>query len=177
MDAERPIDFVPAKISGPRNSRAVARPRLFERIDDLEPVPITWICAPPGSGKTMLVASYLAARGLNEVWVQLDSGDADVATFFYYLGLSVQRANRHGHRVLPSLAPEFLAGLNSFTGRYAEAISACLTLPAVIVLDNYEEVPLQTVLPVRRQEAAAHGKRWCASAGGTGGAGGAAGAR
>ena len=52
--------------------------------------PVTWVEGPAGAGKTSLVSSYLDARGLPCLWYRLDAGDADVATFFYYLGLAAR---------------------------------------------------------------------------------------
>ncbi len=138
-----------AKISSPRSDRPFLRPRLFSRLDDLGTASLTWIAGPPGSGKTALVSSYLVARRLPSLWYQLDADDADVATFFHYLRLAVAQAARHDPRAseaLPSLTPEYLPGLMSFTRRYAEALSACLLAPTVIVLDNYEQLPAEAPL-------------------------------
>lgn len=133
-----------AKISSPRCDRPFLRPRLFSRLDDLRLAALTWIAGPPGAGKTTLMSSYLVARRLPSLWYQLDADDADVATFFHYLRLAVAQATRHvpgASEALPSLTPEYLPGLMSFTRRYAEALSSCLQVPTVIVLDNYEQLP------------------------------------
>ncbi|MGH7419504.1 MAG: hypothetical protein ACREKB_17160, partial [Candidatus Rokuibacteriota bacterium] len=63
----------------PRVSGLVLRPRLFRRLDGRQP--LTWVWGPPGSGKTTLVASYLAARRIRSLWYRLDAGDADVGAF------------------------------------------------------------------------------------------------
>ena len=138
-----------AKIARPRLNRPVPRPRLFARLDQLRGAAITWVAGPPGAGKTTLVSSYLAERALAALWYQLDADDADIATFFHYLGLAVQQAavsGLRGSQALPSLTPEHLPGLMSFTRRFAEGIAAAISLPAVIVLDNYELLPEQAVL-------------------------------
>src|SRR5262245_32561771 len=96
-----------AKLSRPRLHSATARPRLFGRLDHLLRHAVVWIPGPPGAGKTTLMASYLDSRRLPAVWCQLDPGDRDPATFFYYLGLTAkQRA------ALPLLRPEHLADLS-----------------------------------------------------------------
>ena len=51
-----------AKLTRPRLYDALARPRLFALLDEAATRPIVWISAPPGSGKTTLVASYVEAR-------------------------------------------------------------------------------------------------------------------
>ena len=138
--------FALAKISRPRSNSPVLRPRLFDRLDEFRNASMIWIAGPPGAGKTTLISSYLAERGLGSLWYQLDADDADVATFFYYLGLAVQQTTARDDLALPSLTPEYLPGLMSFTRRYAETIAAAIDPPAVIVLDNYEQAPVQALL-------------------------------
>src|SRR5881392_1428524 len=69
----------------PRLSGVCERVRLFRVLDRAQRRPVTWVCGPPGAGKTTLIASYVAARRLRTLWYQVDPIDADVATFFYYL--------------------------------------------------------------------------------------------
>lgn len=102
---------------------------------------VTWISGPAGSGKTMLVASYLDANKLPCLWYKVDAGDNDSATFFYYMGLAVKKAVPRYRRPLPLLAPEYLMGIPEFTDRYFEQLYGRLAPPFVIVLDNYQEVP------------------------------------
>jgi ATP/maltotriose-dependent transcriptional regulator MalT len=83
----------------------LVRPRLVRRLDLARKKPVTWVWAPPGAGKTTLVASYLAARRTRGLWYKVDEGDADVATFFYYLGLAAPRRRRP--LPLPLLTPEY----------------------------------------------------------------------
>jgi DNA-binding SARP family transcriptional activator len=97
---------------------------------------VTWVCAPPGAGKTTLVASYLASRRLRAVWYQLDEGDGDVATFFYYLGLAAPRRRQ----ALPFLTPEYRAGLPLFARRFFREFYNRLKPPFTVVFDNYQDV-------------------------------------
>src|SRR5262249_32739330 len=83
-----------AKTTRPTVTGTVARPRLFRLLDQARRRPATWVWAPPGSGKTTLLATYLASRRLRSLWYQIDEGDADAASFFYYLGQAAPRRRR-----------------------------------------------------------------------------------
>ncbi|MCK5433170.1 MAG: hypothetical protein KAJ03_10515, partial [Gammaproteobacteria bacterium] len=80
-----------AKITQPSISGLYPRERLYKLLDQALNKQAVWISGPPGSGKTSLVSSYLNTRGVKNLWYQVDEGDADIATFFYYMRLAVPR--------------------------------------------------------------------------------------
>ena len=133
-----------AKLTRPRLYRTLPRERLFQRLDEARKHQGVWIASSPGSGKTTLVSSYLESRKLNAVWYQIDSGDADPASFFYYLAMAVGGLSRTAH--LPLLAPEYLSDLPGFTRRFFRELFHCLPRPGALVFDNYHAVPLTSVL-------------------------------
>ncbi|MBX9632238.1 MAG: hypothetical protein K2X67_17100, partial [Burkholderiales bacterium] len=141
-----------AKLSRPRLFESVPRERLFARLDDHQHLPVTLIAAPPGAGKTTLVASWLESRKLGGIWYQVDTGDADPATFFHFLGLAEQSlpGRARGLPPLPPLTPEYLADLEGFARRFFRELYARLKAPAAVVLDNFQEAgdegPLHGVL-------------------------------
>ncbi len=107
---------------------------------------MVWIAAPAGYGKTTLVASYLKTRKLPTFWYQLDEGDADIATYFYYLGLAAKQAAPRVRWSLPAFTPEYFAGLPVFARRYFEQMATHLPAGTVCVLDNYQDVPPEALL-------------------------------
>ena len=126
-------------------------------------MPIVWLTSLAGSGKTTLVAGYIQERKVPCIWYQCDAGDADLATFFYYMALAAQEAGSRRSSPLPLLTPEYQFGLSIFTRRYFEDLYAgLLTGRGVdngsgdignpprgpeqeenpwIVFDNYQDIP------------------------------------
>src|SRR6516164_5131939 len=79
-----------AKLTRPASAATYSRTRLFEELDKADAAPVVWVVGPPGSGKTTLIADYTATRRLPGLWYQVDRGEADIASFFFYLGQAVQ---------------------------------------------------------------------------------------
>ena len=131
------------KISRPRPIKVYRRERLFEQLDTARTCPIVWIMGPPSAGKTMLVASYLKERKLGGLWYQVDEGDQDLATVFSFLRLAAQDV-APDRPALPLLTPEYLMDVQGFTRRFFRQLFDSLRRPAVVVFDNYQEVPAES---------------------------------
>jgi ATP/maltotriose-dependent transcriptional regulator MalT len=144
-----------AKLSRPRLSEPLLRERLFAELDRLCERPVIAVTGPPGAGKTTLIASYIEARDLPGVWYQVDAGDADAATFFYYLRLAVEPLQRPGARPLELLTPEYMADLPGFSRRFFRDWYAAMAAPAIVVFDNFQDAPEDSAFVTVMREALA----------------------
>lgn len=130
-----------AKLTRPRLHEAVARERLFTVLDAAsEHKPAVCVVGPPGAGKTTLAATWLDARKIPGLWYQVDPGDTDVATFFYYLGEAAAPFAKKAKRKLPVLAPEYQHDIPGFSRRFFRELFGLLPKNSIVVLDNYQEV-------------------------------------
>jgi len=71
----------------------VSRPRLIERLGQGAERKLTLVSAPPGFGKTTLLAEWLAASPANErhaAWVLLEHSDNAPSLFWAYLITALQ---------------------------------------------------------------------------------------
>ncbi|MGH8719050.1 MAG: hypothetical protein ACREV0_08945 [Burkholderiales bacterium] len=92
-----------------------------------------------GSGKTTLIASYLDIRALPCLWYQVDEGDEDIASFFYYLGLACKQATPRRRTPLPLWSPDKARSLANFSRNFFTELWSHLPGTAVLVFANYQE--------------------------------------
>lgn len=131
-----------AKVSRPRLHDVMARTRLFGLLDKAMRRRVVWLSAQPGAGKTTLLASHLEARKRAGIWYQLDAADADPASFIYHLRLAATAAGAlKAPERLPLLTPEYLQDLRGFARRFFRELFDGLGPGALLVLDNFQEVP------------------------------------
>ena len=134
------------KTTRPSLAGTLPRQRLFAELDRGRKGQAIWISGPPGCGKTTLAASYFDHAAIPGLWYQMDEGDADVATFFYYLRVAAENLAPDHPDQLPVLRPEYHAGLPVFTRRYFQSLYARLKPPFAVVFDGYHEVPASSEL-------------------------------
>ncbi len=136
MRAAPPI----AKVTCPASTGYFPRHRLYRLLDKARKAPVLWITGPPGCGKTALISSYIASRRIPCLWYKVDEADADLSTFFYYLGLAAAKAAPRRKKRLPLLTPERMPGVSVFAQRYFEELSSLLPVPSLLVLDDCHRV-------------------------------------
>lgn len=130
-----------AKLSQPNIFGVVGRIRLFYLLNEkCNRFPVIWIKGPPGAGKTSLVASYLEECKRPAIWYQIDSGDSDLATFFYFMKLAGVKAAPNKTLRLPYITPEYLHDLPEFFRRFFRKFFAQISENSILILDNYQEI-------------------------------------
>ncbi len=135
-----------AKTTRPAFGSTVPRERLFARLDGAPGRTVAWISGPPGSGKTTLAATYVEARRMRSLWYQIDADDADVATFFHYLGHTARKLDGGRAREYPAFASRAGADLASFARKFFRHLFARAKGPFALVLDNFHAVPAESPL-------------------------------
>src|SRR5688572_1151099 len=81
---------LPRKLVIPQAINAIARRRLFNELDQRASVPVTWVHAPPGAGKTVLLSTYVRARHPGATWYSVDITDRDVQSLVAHSRLAVK---------------------------------------------------------------------------------------
>ncbi len=127
------------KLRPPRLGRVFGRERLFSQLDASASAPGVWIAGAPGMGKTTLVATWLAARGVPCLWLQLDTGDADPASFAHFLREAARAVAPRRKLDLPLPGADDLRDVPAFIRRCFRHLASGLALPWTLVLDNAQE--------------------------------------
>jgi len=145
--AEDDEPLLEAKLGKPRlRAGVIPRVRLFDALDRLESSELTVISGPAGSGKTVLVSSWLAAQpDVRTAWATLDANDDDPVRLWTYVSHAVDR-------VRPGLARPALARLSLPRTNVETAIDELLNGLAgfdgrvLIVLDDLHCVSSESCL-------------------------------
>jgi LuxR family maltose regulon positive regulatory protein len=132
-----PSPTVPRPVTG-----LVERPRLSALLDRGAAGPVTLICAPAGSGKTMLLTSWL--RGAPPpgavAWVDVERDESDPTRFW---GMVMDALRRSGAIApddpLATLVPAPMGGQEEFLHRLIEGLER-LSRPVLLVLDDLHQL-------------------------------------
>jgi len=69
----------------------VPRPQLAGRLEEGLARGLVLVCAPAGSGKTVLLADWARRENRPVAWLSLDTGDNDPARFWRYVAAALDR--------------------------------------------------------------------------------------
>ena len=115
----------------------VPRTALVDRLDASSDVPITVVAAPPGYGKTTLLAEWSQRHASGFAWLSLDRHDNDLARLASYTAAALARVDPAASALLrPSNGRPTVVGVAS---RVARAMSE-MKGPVVLVFDNLESL-------------------------------------
>jgi LuxR family maltose regulon positive regulatory protein len=142
------MPLLASKLAAPSMpGRMVARPRLFALLDAGVERPVTVVAAPAGSGKTMLLTSWMSAASPPGAvaWLSLDHGDDDPVRFWTYVLAALCRsgavpADSGLQALLPS--PQ---GDDTLLQLLVHGLDE-LASPMVLVLDDVHELTEPRVL-------------------------------
>jgi LuxR family maltose regulon positive regulatory protein len=117
--------------------RLIARPLLFERLSAAGPGTVTLVCAPAGSGKTVLLRSWAATSGEAVAWVTVERGERDAQRFWLHVIDAV--AGAAGDEIIErvSPAPRFAGAVA--VERLLEQLER-LEAPITLVVDDLHEL-------------------------------------
>jgi LuxR family maltose regulon positive regulatory protein len=136
--------LISTKLHAPRVGVYGDRPRLSAHLDRAldDATHLTVLSAPPGYGKSVAVAGWLASRDVQSSWLSLDAADNDPVRFLRYLVAALEPLR-------PGIARATDGLLESASGPEAAAILidaiAATDDPFVLVLDDYQVI---TAVPV-----------------------------
>ena len=120
----------------PRHLRLVRREALFERLSAAPPGGVILVCGSAGSGKTVLLRSWVEAEGLPVAWVSVEPGERDAQHFWLsVIDQLATAAEGSVERVGPS--PDFRG--DAVLERLLSGLDS-LEKPIVLVIDDLHEL-------------------------------------
>ncbi|MGR8999348.1 MAG: hypothetical protein ACU88J_09905 [Gammaproteobacteria bacterium] len=130
----------PNKIIPPYYQSVFVRQRLFDLLTENKYRPLVWVNGSAGSGKTILVSSWLQNQQARFLWYRMDSGNNQSADLFYFLSLSAQRNYPEKNFKLPVFTAEYANDISAFAGVFFRQLFALLDKETAIVFDNSQEI-------------------------------------
>jgi LuxR family transcriptional regulator, maltose regulon positive regulatory protein len=113
----------------------VPRPCLIERLRRDGACPIVSVVAPPGYGKTTLLAQWAERNGQPFAWVSVDEADNDPKVLLSYVAEALDAVEPIGERVFDALASPGSSVPGSVVPRLGSAFSS-MTSSVALVLDD-----------------------------------------
>lgn len=128
-----------SKLRAPNAQRLLRRADLIDQLATCSAMPLTLVIGPAGTGKTSLVATWVAESETPTAWLSLDAGDHDPAHFWTGVLASLET-------LLPEGLPQASALLQR-PGFIDEAVVALLDdleahdlAPSTLVIDNVQVI-------------------------------------
>jgi LuxR family transcriptional regulator, maltose regulon positive regulatory protein len=113
----------------------VSRSPLVERLAHGDRRPIVSVVAPPGYGKTTVLAQWAERNGQSFAWVSVDERDNDPKVLLTYVAQALDAVEPIDERVFDALASPGSSVPGSVLPRLGSAFSS-MTTPVALVLDD-----------------------------------------
>jgi LuxR family transcriptional regulator, maltose regulon positive regulatory protein len=113
----------------------VGRPRLIDLLAPGKLRPVVSVVAPPGFGKTTLLAQWAEQGGQAFAWVSVEEPDNDPKVLLSYIAAALDSVAPIGDEVFAALASPGSSVPGTVVPRLEAAFSA-MTTPVVLVLDD-----------------------------------------
>jgi LuxR family transcriptional regulator, maltose regulon positive regulatory protein len=114
---------------------SVPRLALIDRLRQGKSVPVLSVVAPPGYGKTTLLAQWAERNGQAFAWVSLDERDNDPKVLLTYVAAALDAVEPVGQRVFDALASPGSSVHRTVLPRLGAAL-ASMTSPIVLIMDD-----------------------------------------
>ncbi len=137
-EPQEKIPLIRTKFYLPKEASSLtARKRLFDALQRGIEVPLALVSAPPGYGKTVLVADWARTQTMPVAWLSLDAAEGDLQRFFGYLLAAI-------HSAAPDIVEQSAQPLLMLGEVSVEQLVLALSddledfaSPLVMVLDDY----------------------------------------
>ncbi len=113
------------------------RIRLLRQLEAALAKKLVLVSAPPGYGKTTLLASFAHEATLPLVWYQLDSADNDPTVFLHYLVVGLRRVFPHLSQSTLSLLDDREVQIERVLMVFLNEVTASLEDDFLIILEDY----------------------------------------
>ena len=124
----------------PSRAEHVSRRELVELLGQGLTRPLTLVAAPPGFGKTTLLAAWAAEAEARVAWVSLDEGDNDPSRFFAYLVAALRTVEPGvGEASLSALAVPGISLVDVVLPPLINELAAVAD-ELIVVLDDYHVI-------------------------------------
>jgi LuxR family transcriptional regulator, maltose regulon positive regulatory protein len=117
----------------------VSRRSLVDRLLGSPGAPLVCVVAPPGYGKTTLLAQWSQRKGHRVGWVSVDRRDNDPVVLLTYIAVALDRIEPIDPGVFRALASPGVSVVATVVPRLVASLAA-MTQPIALVLDHLESL-------------------------------------